>query len=928
VCGNGALEKFEECDDGNTMSGDGCENDCRFTCVAGDPKKGDAKCDDANACNGAETCSGSHTCLGGTPLGEGAPCGQDLVCVKGNCQAPSCGDGQKQPGEECDDGNAAPGDGCEPACKLTCLSTDPARNCKSTNVCVEDGTCDDGATHVCTPGAKKQAGLACGGGKICLGGDCVGSSCGDGFVDAAKGEACEDGNDTPGDGCEPGTCKYSCSTPATDCAAAPACKVNACTGAHVCQTNADTTKNGQVCGNGMVCDNGDCKAAAQVCGNGVKEGAEVCDDGNQTPGDGCEPGTCKYSCNAPATDCAPPPVCNAAVCADVTAGGNKVGQKCSTVPANNGQSPAGCAAPNTCQNGACTPPGAVCGDGVLQGGEQCDFGTGNGPGTGCETNCKFSCAKTPTDTCPDANPCNGTEVCSTVTVGGKTGQKCSAGSPSPDGTACGAGSICLAGSCVLSKCGDGFTDTAHGEQCDFGAANGPGTGCETNCKFSCAKTPTDTCPDANACNGTEICNTVTVGGKTGQKCSAGTQQPVGTSCGSPNLICIGSPIVCAASKCGDGYVDAKTGEQCEPPSTATCDASCKTVTVAKCGNNALEGAEQCDDANGTPKNLDGCDTACKYEAMTRMTAVQISGSAAPATCTPTTNAFGRQVLTSTARDNMNGTLRDDVNAGKTNVIMQMLGLDDLTGTADPALQLGILSAQLDPARGAWPGNNPIDWWFLIAPSTLDPSDLPNSRFTNAAVAARQITAGPNDVTLALLLGGTVANLRMRDARLFATVDNPPAPDKPAPPPTLLASSVSVLRTITATAAGKGLCGNITVESLAAIPIPQSLTQGTTSCSSSCSGSHAYTYCGEGNPVSAGCNSLLDAIVGGCQARVIVCINAINPSQPDVAGAGYQGTLSVGAGNKVPASQTQGNTRAYSAFFTFAANRAHATGKAQ
>src|SRR5688572_28294179 len=55
----------EECDDGNSVIGDGCENDCSFTCVAG-TVIGDAKCDDRDSCNGAETCSAAHTCDPGT----------------------------------------------------------------------------------------------------------------------------------------------------------------------------------------------------------------------------------------------------------------------------------------------------------------------------------------------------------------------------------------------------------------------------------------------------------------------------------------------------------------------------------------------------------------------------------------------------------------------------------------------------------------------------------------------------------------------------------------------------------------------------------------------------------------------------------------------------------------------------------------------
>jgi hypothetical protein len=55
---------------------------------------------------------------------------------------------------------------------------------------------------------------------------------------------------------------------------------------------------------------------------------------------------------------------------------------------------------------------------------------------------------------------------------------------------------------------------------------------------------------------------------------------------------------------------------------------------------------------------------------------------------------------------------------------------------------------------------------------------------------------------------------------------------------------------------------------------------------------------------------------------------VNPTQPDVpADAGGTVTpLTPGAGNKVPSDVTTGNLDGYSSYFTFAANRAHVTGK--
>src|SRR5438105_2321918 len=55
-CGNGTLEMGEECDDGNFVTGDGCDNDCTFTCHQ------DLDCDDHEPCNGVDHCTADHRC--------------------------------------------------------------------------------------------------------------------------------------------------------------------------------------------------------------------------------------------------------------------------------------------------------------------------------------------------------------------------------------------------------------------------------------------------------------------------------------------------------------------------------------------------------------------------------------------------------------------------------------------------------------------------------------------------------------------------------------------------------------------------------------------------------------------------------------------------------------------------------------------------
>ena len=133
VCGDGFVDvvRTEECDDGNDVSGDGCEPlSCDFSCGAS------SDCDDENPCTGAETCDTSaHTCVAGTSLAEGAACGTDLVCRGGACLPVGCGNGFVDTGEDCEPPGSA-------SCRADC-----------TWVCEVDDDCDDGD--------------ACNGGETC-----------------------------------------------------------------------------------------------------------------------------------------------------------------------------------------------------------------------------------------------------------------------------------------------------------------------------------------------------------------------------------------------------------------------------------------------------------------------------------------------------------------------------------------------------------------------------------------------------------------------------------------------------------------------------------------------------------------------------------------------------------------------------------------
>jgi len=188
VCGNGAIEPGEQCDDGNGVTTDGCSA-CAITAGWACPAAGAA-------------------------------------CI------PKCGDGMKVGNEACDDGNKVSGDGCNTGCKVEVGFKCPTPNMKCVaSVCGDKSLdagegCDDGGT--CFGGTK--AGTACtkdadctGGGtcKTVAGDGCgppcqpeptvtvgptptVNVFCGDGLKTGT--EVCDDGNTTDGDGCQ-GDCK-------------------------------------------------------------------------------------------------------------------------------------------------------------------------------------------------------------------------------------------------------------------------------------------------------------------------------------------------------------------------------------------------------------------------------------------------------------------------------------------------------------------------------------------------------------------------------------------------------------------------------------------------------------------------------------------------------------------------------------------------
>ncbi|MSR87202.1 DUF4215 domain-containing protein [Candidatus Peribacteria bacterium] len=182
------------------------------------------------------------------------------------------------------------------------------------------------------------------------------------------------------------------------------------------------------------------------------------------------------------------------------------------------------------------PTVAQCGNGVMEGAEECDDGNRDSSDA-CSNSCTFA-------RCGDAVK--------------QTGEECDAGSKNSDTQQ----NACRT-DCSVSHCGDSVTDA--NEQCDLGDRNSDSTAnaCRTNCRLaSCSDGATDTgevCDDGNR-NDTDVCT---------NDCKFG-------SCG--------DGIVQAAEECDWGSRNSDTAPN-------ACRRSCK---LPYCGDNVTDSAERCD----------------------------------------------------------------------------------------------------------------------------------------------------------------------------------------------------------------------------------------------------------------------------------------------------------------------------------------------
>ncbi|MDO8509498.1 MAG: DUF4215 domain-containing protein, partial [Nanoarchaeota archaeon] len=213
---------------------------------------------------------------------------------------------------------------------------------------------------------------------------------------------------------------------------------------------------------------------------------------------------------------------------------------------------------------------ATCGNGILQGTEQCDDGN-----TINSDACTNSCTSA---ICGDNIVRSGFEICDgntrICTINGYAGtQACN--------NQCNAFNTCIA----TESCGDGRIN--GNEICDDGANNGNANKCNLQC----------TEITASLCG-----NSIT---EAGEQCDDG------------NTIQTDSCLnTCVSTTCGDGIVQSPNGnnvnEICDDGvdngNANKCNSQCTGLTSALCGNNIIETGEACDDGNTV--NTDDCTNSC------------------------------------------------------------------------------------------------------------------------------------------------------------------------------------------------------------------------------------------------------------------------------------------------------------------------------
>jgi cysteine-rich repeat protein len=320
-----------------------------------------ADCNDGNVCTD-DACVNSR-CV---RTNNTASCNDGLFCTLTDvCSGGSCvGSGDRCPGEQCSE------------------ALDACVECVVNAHCPQDGLFCNGVercvANACAPGLDPCPGQLC---------DEDLDACVECLID----DDCDDGNVCTDDVCnELGACVR---TPNTE----PCDDGRFCTAVDVCSA-------GLCVGTGSPCEEGEnCNEGTDECADCLS--AADCDDDDPCSVESCADGACGYADAADGTDCADGTFCDGV---------------------------------ETCQAGACVAPGnpcdpvtercveaeaacvLLCGNGLLDAGEECDDGNGDdgdGCSSGCEIEAGWDCPEELgppsqcTSTCGDGVKAVGAETC-------------------------------------------------------------------------------------------------------------------------------------------------------------------------------------------------------------------------------------------------------------------------------------------------------------------------------------------------------------------------------------------------------------------------------------------------------------------------------------------------------------------------------------
>jgi cysteine-rich repeat protein len=370
VCGDGVRTEPEECDDGNSRSGDGCSSRCDIE-AAETPACGNGQLDRGEQCDDGGSVGGDG-CGPSCMLEPGWACAGEPSACERIGTGPACGDGVIEAPEACDDNNTDGGDGCSSACAVEddwsctgepseCEEIAVAATCGD-GVVSGDEACDDGDTvggDGCSNLCAVEPGWSCTGEPSACAEDPEPAACGDGRVD--DGEACDDGDTVGGDGCS-----NLCAVEAGwSCAGEP----SACT-----ETG-----------------------AAPVCGNGAIEAGEACDDGDDDGGDGCGP-TCAiedgFTCRGAPSVCTASGLCDGVDCSGLDTACGYGACQATTGDCTFVAHPAG----RSCDDGDPCTDGDSCAGGECVAGGALDCSGLSGPcGTGVCDRAAGGCVAVPRD---------------------------------------------------------------------------------------------------------------------------------------------------------------------------------------------------------------------------------------------------------------------------------------------------------------------------------------------------------------------------------------------------------------------------------------------------------------------------------------------------------------------------------------------------